>query len=423
MAQIKGDNKNNTLKGGADNDSLFGFGGNDVLYGMGGDDRLDGGLGNDILSGGNGNDSYVVDNVRDIIKESANAGIDMVTSSVTFTLPANIEELTLIGGSALDGTGQLLNNTIRGNEADNKLIGKGGDDILNGKTGVDALSGGTGNDLLKIKDFNGDVIDGGSGQDVLEVFGSDQSIDLSAAGGTITDIETINFSGEGNNVLRLTEKSVMDLSRDSNTLTVDGDGSDTLYFDDARWQNSGIQENYQVFSLGDAIVKVATAITDIVFPATYTISDAASAAQVGNFFTSGVDKVVINFGGTQYNKTDLSGRVIDLSGFGREDILAVTLHDGVIRSSQLAMYRTASASRYKYISQHFGNSNSTSGSNSNSYTFSGTDRVSWQKGSSTAKLVSRIKLNSNSTPKVGSDGSIQIVGLPTGLPDSQFIFI
>ena len=54
------------------------------------------------MHGGLGNDTYVVDNVGDqAVETSATGGTDLVNSSVSFTLGANVENLTLLG-SAVD---------------------------------------------------------------------------------------------------------------------------------------------------------------------------------------------------------------------------------------------------------------------------------------------------------------------------------
>ncbi|MDD1417421.1 hypothetical protein MEN41_23365, partial [Dolichospermum sp. ST_con] len=98
--------------------------------------------------GGKGNDTFVIDNIGDIIGEGLNGGIDTVQSSLTWTLKANLENLTLIGTSAINGTGNTLNNTLTGNAAANILTGGLGNDILNAGAGADTLIGGLGNDNL-----------------------------------------------------------------------------------------------------------------------------------------------------------------------------------------------------------------------------------------------------------------------------------
>ena len=84
---------------------------------------LNGGLGADILQGGIGNDVYIVDDLGDAINEAPNEGTDTVQSSVTYTLGANVENLTLTGTAALNGTGNALGNILTGNTAANTLNG------------------------------------------------------------------------------------------------------------------------------------------------------------------------------------------------------------------------------------------------------------------------------------------------------------
>jgi Ca2+-binding RTX toxin-like protein len=117
-----------------------------LLTGNVADNVLDGGAGNDSLSGGLGNDTYVVDSAGDIVTENANEGSDIVQASITYTLGANVENLTLTGAAAINGTGNALGNILVGNAANNILLGGGGDDYLQGGAGNDYLDGGAGND-------------------------------------------------------------------------------------------------------------------------------------------------------------------------------------------------------------------------------------------------------------------------------------
>ncbi len=137
---------NNTLTGTANADTIRGFGGNDSLFGLGGDDILEGGDGNDILDGGiggdtmlggSGNDTYIVDSALDAVWETTvvggaidAGGIDTVQSTVSYTLPSFVENLTLTGTAAVNGTGNSLNNVLVGNSAANTLSGGSGNDTL-----------------------------------------------------------------------------------------------------------------------------------------------------------------------------------------------------------------------------------------------------------------------------------------------------
>lgn len=120
-----------------------------TLTGSTGNDKLDGGAGADSLIGDDGNDLYIVDNVSDSITENDAEGTDSVQSSVTFTLSSYVENLTLTGKAAINGTGSDQDNTITGNTAANTLNGGAGDDVIDGGLGNDILTGGDGADTFK----------------------------------------------------------------------------------------------------------------------------------------------------------------------------------------------------------------------------------------------------------------------------------
>ncbi|NEQ11355.1 MAG: calcium-binding protein, partial [Moorea sp. SIO4E2] len=143
----------------------YGGSGNDYLYGGSGNDYLYGGSGSDRMYGGTGNDRYVVDSTGDVVTEYFNQGIDTVYSSISYSLGANLENLTLTG-SAYYGYGNSLNNSISGNSSNNFLWGKSGNDYLYGNGGNDTLSGDVGNDYLYGGSGN-DYLYGGSGSDQM----------------------------------------------------------------------------------------------------------------------------------------------------------------------------------------------------------------------------------------------------------------
>jgi subtilase family serine protease len=147
---LQGTTKNDTLTGKSGNDKLYGNAGNDKLIGNAGDDLLEGGTGNDTLIGGLGNDTYVVDSLSDIITENSGEGIDTVQSSISWTLGNSLENLTLKGTSAINGTGNTLNNTLTGNAGNN---------ILDGGAGNDTLIGGAGNDTYIVDSASDAIIE------------------------------------------------------------------------------------------------------------------------------------------------------------------------------------------------------------------------------------------------------------------------
>ncbi|MDD5008470.1 MAG: calcium-binding protein, partial [Syntrophorhabdaceae bacterium] len=197
---ITGNDANNVLTGYAGNDALEGGKGNDTLDGGAGNDSLDGGIGADTMYGGTGDDIYVVDNAGDTVIENANEGIDIVRSSVTYTLNDNVESLVLTGDKAIDGTGNALDNTLYGNDADNVLEGGAGNDRLGGFKGNDTLDGGDGNDTLWGGE-GGDTMYGGEGNDSLGGYTGNDSLDGGIGadtmyGGKGDDIYMVDNTGD-----------------------------------------------------------------------------------------------------------------------------------------------------------------------------------------------------------------------------------
>ncbi len=162
LVGCSGDNeaRQSLAAGETDVDWLYGGAGNDRLIGRVGDDYLDGGAGADMMEGGQGDDLFVVNSVNDVVLELANEGYDTVLSSVSYLLNANVEELRLIEGYAIHGTGNSLNNLIVGNSDKN---------ILDGVTGADTLIGGLGDDTYYVDDVGDRVIErAGEGIDTVQ---------------------------------------------------------------------------------------------------------------------------------------------------------------------------------------------------------------------------------------------------------------
>ena len=189
MPTLAGDENANQLVASADvalrllgaggNDMLASGSGNDRLEGGEGNDTLDGGVGSDILAGGAGNDVYYIDTAQDLAVERADAGIDTVISSVSLSLDAELENLTLAGPDATDAIGNAGDNVLTGNSANNRLDGGDGRD-----TAVIA-----GNLLQASLRFDGRkwVVTGTEGTDTLHGIEAlqftDGSVTLSAASG------------------------------------------------------------------------------------------------------------------------------------------------------------------------------------------------------------------------------------------------
>jgi len=116
---------------------VVGTPGPDVLEGTPEADTIDGRGGADTMMGFAGNDAYVVGQADDVVLEAVGDGTDSIRSLVSYTLPADVENLTLTGAGATNGTGNPLNNRITGNNANNRLNGMGGADRMFGRGGND----------------------------------------------------------------------------------------------------------------------------------------------------------------------------------------------------------------------------------------------------------------------------------------------
>ena len=231
----------NPINGTNGNDNLIGTNGNDTLDGGLGNDTLNGGAGIDTLIGGAGNDIYVVDTTTDTITESANAGIDTVQSSVTLTLAANVENLTLTGTAAINGTGNAGNNVITGNGANN---------TLNGGAGTDTLIGGLGNDIYVV-DSTSDTIteSANAGIDTIQ-----SSVTYTIA--ALANVENLTLTGTAANGTGNAGNNVITGNGANNTLN-GGAGIDTLI--------GGLGNDiYVVDSTTDTITESANAGIDTV---------------------------------------------------------------------------------------------------------------------------------------------------------------
>jgi Ca2+-binding RTX toxin-like protein len=260
---ITGNTANNILIGNTGNDTVTGGLGNDTMTGGYGGDLLTGGTGDDAMTGGAANDTYVVDSIGDVVSETSTltTEIDTVQSSVTYSLGTNVENVTLIGTSTINGVGNSLDNSLTGNAANNSLTGADGLDTLNGGAGSDTMTGDTGNDTYVV-DSTGDVVNE-TFTTAAEIDTINASVTYSLGANlenlTLTGTSAINGLGNAlnNTITGNTANNQLDGSTGNDTMT-GGTGNDI----------------YLIDSTGDVVIEIsniATEIDTVQTSATYTL--------------------------------------------------------------------------------------------------------------------------------------------------------
>ena len=285
-----------TIDGLGGDDLIEGLGGNDTLIGGEGADTVRGGDGNDVLwadspatrfgddaadllDGGLGDDVYNVRSSNDIIAADP-GGTDLVVAwLVDWTLGAGLENLDLADnvGTALNGTGNELDNTIRSATEGGTLLGVGGNDtlILRHAQNTARAEGGDGNDIL-IAGWHAELF-GDAGNDFLD-------------GGGIGSFSTLTG----------------------------GAGSDVFLFDDGTGQAFNSVQDF------------ATGVDTLRLDAT-----AMSALGASGRFSAGDARFIANASGTAQDSSDrvvyetTSGELwYDSDGVGSAEALLVAVLDG-----------------------------------------------------------------------------------------------
>jgi Ca2+-binding RTX toxin-like protein len=219
-----------TIRGGVENLTLTGTAnlngtGNalaNTITGTSGANTLDGGADADTLVGGAGNDTYLVDHTGDVITETSSNGTDAVNASASYALSAHVENLTLVGSSNIDATGNSLNNS---------LVGNSGNNILDGGAGADSMAGGTGNDTYVLDDAGDEITENSNeGVDTVSV-ASTYSIASQAnlENITLTGTGAVNATGNSANNVLTGNSGNNDLAAGAGNDTLDGaTGVDTM---------------------------------------------------------------------------------------------------------------------------------------------------------------------------------------------------
>jgi Ca2+-binding RTX toxin-like protein len=314
---------------------------NNVLTGNAAANVLDGAAGADTLQGGLGNDTYIVD-ADDTVVEGLNGGVDLVKSDQTYTLGANVENLTLTGTGNINGKGNGLANIITGNDGNNKLDGVGG---------VDTLTGGKGNDQYVVDLTATNLLE----DKVVEIAG--EGIDTltlasSFVNATVTtlvldaNLENVDARDTGTLSLNLTGNASANLIQGNagkNTLN-GGLGADTLI--------GGLgDDTYVVDNVGDTVTEDADAGTDTVNVAialaggTYTLGENLENATLTNtvaYNLTGNELVNTLTGNAAANRIDGgAGADVMNGGAGNDTYVVDTVGETIIDSAGIDTVESA----------------------------------------------------------------------------------
>ncbi|MBI4989460.1 MAG: hypothetical protein HZC23_11625 [Rhodocyclales bacterium] len=198
-----------------------------------------------VMTGGAGDDVYFVDNAGDTVAELAGAGTgtDIVLSSVSYVLGANIEYLILTGTAAINGTGNAQNNIIIGNSAVNVLAGGAGDDILIVDSAGDSVTELAGGGTDMVQSPMSWVL--GANFEYLVLTGT------AAIDGTGNALNNLLIGNSAANVLAGEDGADTLIGGAGNDTLTGGAGNDTFYFNTA--PGSDNVDSISDFASGDLV--------------------------------------------------------------------------------------------------------------------------------------------------------------------------
>lgn len=228
---VVGGSGQDTISAWGNNDTLIAGSGGTLIYAEGPDDSVTGGSGDDTLDaiaagttlvGGTGNEVFEINDPTDVVRGQAAAAHNDIISSVSYTLPTNVDVLTLTGTDNLSGTGN--------GDAANVITANAGYDTLTAGSGADTLIAGSGHDTL-VAGAGIDSLVGGGGGDIFVVDNSADVVSESTADANDTIDASVSYALPTNvDTLVLTGSADLDGTGNgdaANTITGNG-GDDTL---------------------------------------------------------------------------------------------------------------------------------------------------------------------------------------------------
>ena len=212
-----------------------------------------------MVSGSTGNDAYMVSSTDIQLSESADQGVDTVSSTISWKLGANFENLTLLGNAAINAKGNVQANILTGNDGDNRLDGAGGTDTMIGGDGDDTYVTDGGDTITEAADEGTDTVRSSAtitlsgnvenlvltGSTAINGFGNaeDNTITGNRAANQITGGagEDTLIGGRGNDVYTIDAEDVV--------IETAGGGSDTVRADFSAKLGENV-ENLQLIGTG-----------------------------------------------------------------------------------------------------------------------------------------------------------------------------
>lgn len=346
---------------------IDGGAGNDTIIGNAADNRIAGGIGDDSLVGGAGNDTFLLqyDSGVDTIDGGAGtadwilamsagttvywagvSGIEVFDGGIyaNFRIAGslsgeliNLSGATLINVALIDGG--VGNDTIIGNDADNRiagglgddsLVGGGGNDtfLIQGDGGIDTIAGGDGVDTILAQTANTTVywtntsgveIFNGNGFANFRITGSNDADTIDFAAATLIDVALID-GGAGNDTIIGDGGDNRIIGGLGNDVLLGGAGNDTFYVQG----NSGVDVIDGGAGTGDAIVAQSAGVKlDWTLVSNVEIVNAAGYA---SFLITGSDAgELLNFAGVTLIGIDR----ID-AGQGNDTVIGSAADDRIV---------------------------------------------------------------------------------------------